>query len=380
MKFDKIFSRVRHYKNIGVIGGLLVMACAVIAFISNIYPLLNDNYRLAHNISNPRFVLILITREVLAYMLLVFGIALIGRSRVVWWISIVLLVLNFTSNIVSHGMPLHLPLIIITMFILILNFRIFDQQLYLSYGFVFISAFVIFALVYGVFGSYFLRSQFVNLKTLNDAVYFTLVTYSTVGYGDIFPLTAGAKNFVISMIVMGLVMFTSGITLIVYALNNKIRKILFHLNKGKVSMTNHIVFVGYGIFTKILIERYRKSGLEFIVIDSGKNMDTDRQFLQEQDLLLISPYPGNKDTLVRARLEEARIVIVSFEQDSDTIFAIMNVAEFLKEVNPRPRIVARVYYEENISKALAVGADEVVAPHLMAADRIMALSHELVTN
>ena len=380
MKFDKMFSRVRHYKNIGVICGLLVMSCAVIAFISNIYPLLNDNYRLAHNISNPRFVLILITREVLAYMLLVFGIALIGRSRVVWWISIVLLVLNFTSNIVSHGMPLHLPLIIITMFILILNFRIFDQQLYLSYGFVFISAFVIFALVYGVFGSYFLRSQFVNLKTLNDGVYFTLVTYSTVGYGDIFPLTAGAKNFVISMIVMGLVMFTSGITLIVYALNNKIRKILFHLNKGKVSMTNHIVFVGYGIFTKILIERYRKSGLEFIVIDSGKNMDTDRQFLQEQDLLLISPYPGNKDTLVRARLEEARIVIVSFEQDSDTIFAIMNVAEFLKEVNPRPRIVARVYYEENISKALAVGADEVVAPHLMAADRIMALSHELVTN
>jgi len=380
LKFDKMFSRVRHYKNIGVICGLLVMSCAVIAFISNIYPLLNDNYRLAHNISNPRFVLILITREVLAYMLLVFGIALIGRSRVVWWISIVLLVLNFTSNIVSHGMPLHLPLIIITMFILILNFRIFDQQLYLSYGFVFISAFVIFALVYGVFGSYFLRSQFVNLKTLNDAVYFTLVTYSTVGYGDIFPLTAGAKNFVISMIVMGLVMFTSGITLIVYALNNKIRKILFHLNKGKVSMTNHIVFVGYGIFTKILIERYRKSGLEFIVIDSGKNMDTDRQFLQEQDLLLISPYPGNKDTLVRARLEEARIVIVSFEQDSDTIFAIMNVAEFLKEVNPRPRIVARVYYEENISKALAVGADEIVAPHLMAADRIMALSHELVAN
>lgn len=380
MKFDRIFSHIKHHKNIGILCGILVMSCAVIAFISNIYPLLNDNYRLAHNISNPRFVAILITREVLAYMLLVFGIALTGRSRVVWWISIILLILNFTSNIVSHGMPLHLPLIIVTLFILLLNFRIFDQQLYLSYGFVFISAFVIFALVYGVFGSYFLRSQFINLKTLNDAVYFTLVTYSTVGYGDIFPLTAGAKNFVISMIVMGLVMFTSGITLIVYALNNKIRKILFHLNKGKVSMTNHIVFVGYGIFTKILIERYRKSGLEFIVIDSGKNMDTDRQFLQEQDLLLISPYPGNKDTLIRARLEEARIVIVSFEQDSDTIFAIMNVAEFLKEVNPRPRIVARVYYEENISKALAVGADEIVAPHLMAADRIMALSHELVTS
>lgn len=374
-----MFSLVRHHKSIGFVCSILVITSAVIAFISNIYPLLDDNYNLLHNIDNPRFIILLITREILAYMLLVLGIALGGRSRLVWWLSIFLLVLNFAGNIITHGLPLHLPLIVLTLLVLLANYKVFDQQLYLSYGFVFIFAFVVFAVVYGVFGSYFLRNQFVHLKTLNDAVYFTLVTYSTVGYGDIYPLSEGAKNFVISMIVMGLVMFTSGITLIVYALNNKIRNILFHLNKGKISMTNHVVFVGYGIFAKILIERYHKIGQEYLVIDASTNMDTDRQLLQEQNKLLISPYPGNKDTLVRGRLEEAKIVIISFDQDSETIFAIMNVAEFLENINPRPKIVARVYYEENISKAVAAGADEVVAPHLMAADRIMTLSHELVT-
>ena len=238
---------------------------------------------------------------------------------------------------------------------------------------------MVFALVYGSFGSYLLRSQFANLITLNDALYFTVVSFSTVGYGDIYPLTAVAKNFTISMIAMGLVMFTTGITLIAYSLNDKIKHVLYHLNQGKISMSNHIVFIGYGIFAKILIDRYHKSGEQYLVIDSGKNMDTDRQILQEQDKLMISPYPGNKDALVRARVSEAKMIIVCFDEDSETIFAIMNVAEYLGKITPRPRIIARVYYEENINKAKLAGADDVIAPHLMAADKIMSITHEKVT-
>ena len=53
---------------------------------------------------------------------------------------------------------------------------------------------IIIALGYGIVGSYFLRDQFNNLKTLADAVYFTMVTYSTVGYGDIKPMKKGSKT------------------------------------------------------------------------------------------------------------------------------------------------------------------------------------------
>ena len=52
---------------------------------------------------------------------------------------------------------------------------------------------VLLALSYGMVGSYILRDQFANLKTWLDALYFTVVTYATVGYGDITPLTPQAK-------------------------------------------------------------------------------------------------------------------------------------------------------------------------------------------
>ena len=358
---------------------ILVIFSSLIIFMRLIYPIINNSVQVMDNINNLSFDGWLIFEEVCAYFLFILGLTLPGRSRFAWFSSVIILVIIFVMSIVNLHGYFHTPMIIISLLFLLVNYKIFDQQLYLSYGFVFITAFVVFALVYGSFGSYLLRSQFANLITLNDALYFTVVSFSTVGYGDIYPLTAVAKNFTISMIAMGLVMFTTGITLIAYSLNDKIKHVLYHLNQGKISMSNHIVFIGYGIFAKILIDRYHKSGEQYLVIDSGKNMDTDRQILQEQDKLMISPYPGNKDALVRARVSEAKMIIVCFDEDSETIFAIMNVAEYLGKITPRPRIIARVYYEENINKAKLAGADDVIAPHLMAADKIMSITHEKVT-
>ncbi|HRG61404.1 MAG TPA: NAD-binding protein [Burkholderiales bacterium] len=140
-------------------------------------------------------------------------------------------------------------------------------------------------------------------------------------------------------------------------------------------MTNHVVLLGYGILAKILIEGYKQSGKEFIVIDNSKNMDTDREILQENERLLISPYPGNRNILIRARISEASLIIINFENDSDTIFAIMNVTEFLTNhpTANKPQILARIYYEENIAKAKLAGADIVIAPHLLAAAEIKRL-------
>lgn len=278
------------------------------------------------------------------------------------------------SKWLTHNSLQHNLLILLNLLILGAAYPYFKRPFYLSYSFVFIFAFNIFALFYGTFGSYLLRDSFQGINSLADAIYFTVVTYSTVGYGDILPLSPSAKYFVISMIVIGLIMFTTGITLIAYMLNSKLKSLIFNINKGKISMSNHIVFIGYGILTKMLIERYRKNNEKYIVIDQGKNMDTEREVLLEQNLLMIAPYPGHVETLVRARLSEAKIVIISYDSDADTIFAIMNIAQYLKEFSKRPKILARILYEENIEKAKIVGADEVVAPHLLAASEIERLS------
>ena len=291
--------------------------------------------------------------------MLVFGIALPGRSKTIWSLTIITLVTILLSGIwLTHSYHSNV-LLIASLILLIVCSRIFTKPLYLSYGFVFAFAFLIFALIYGILGSYVLRNEFHGIYTINDAVYFCIETYSTVGFGEIYPLTTMAKYFVISMIMMGLIMFTSGITLVAYLFNNKLRHLLFNINKGKISMTNHVVLLGYGILAKILIEGYKQSGKE----------------LQENERLLISPYPGNRNILIRARISEASLIIINFENDSDTIFAIMNVTEFLTNhpTANKPQILARIYYEENIAKAKLAGADIVIAPHLLAAAEIKRL-------
>ncbi len=354
---------------------ILVVLNSLYIFVHVIYPIIINNSTLALNLDNLKFDFKITYQIFCAYCLLILGISLPGRSRIIWILCLVNLMLILISGFVVTNTLHNVGLISISVLVLCLAYPYFYRQFYLSYSVVFIFAFIVFAIFYGSFGCYLLRGDFKGIATLGDAVYFTVITYSTVGYGDILPLTQSAKYFVISMVVIGLIMFTSGITLIAYTLSSTLKNLLFNFNKGKISMTNHIVFIGYGILTRILIEDYQKTHEKYLVIDVTENLDTEKKLLLESQKLMISPYPGHIDTMVQARLSEAKLIIASFDSDSDTIFAVMCVAEYLKQFTKRPKIIARIFYQENIAKAKTAGADDVVAPHLLAAMEILKLTH-----
>ncbi len=362
-----------HPTRVALLSSGIIISNALYIFINSIYPLIRNEH-ISITLANPSFYFKFISQETFAYGLMVLGLALPGRSRGVWIATLINLGIILILNIWLDGVYNINILTIINILFLFVNYRSFNKPFYLSYGLAFSIEFVIFALCYGVFGSYLLRSEFHNLNTIGDAIYYSVVTYSTVGYGDIYPITNVAKYFVISMIIMGLVMFTSGISLIIYIFNNELKHLLFNINKGKISMSDHIIFLGYSIMSKILIKRLQKEGKNFIIIDIGTNMDTDHEILREQDKLIITPYHGNKETFVRARVSEAKLIIVSFDNDSDTVFTIMSVHEYLQSFTNKPQILARIYYPENINKAKLAGADEVIAPHLLAADAIQDLN------
>ncbi len=356
---------------------IVVMITAMAIFTKNIFPLIANNEELKHNLSLIDFDVNIIVQTICSYFLLILGALIASRSRVCWIASIFLLSTCLISNllIAEHYHYTDITPILVALGLLTIFYRHFNLQLYLSYSFVLIGAFLVFVISYGTLGSYLLRDEFSNLQTLGDAFYFTIVTFSTVGFGDILPKTHLARYFVSSMIIIGLLVFTSGITFIGLVLNSKVKKLLTHFNKGKIGMTNHMILMGYNsIMTKILIESYEKKDIPYVVIDETSEIDSDRQLLLDQNKLLKTSYPGNHETLIQARLSEAKMVIVGFDRDADTIFAIMNIKEFLAEYTKRPKILARVFYRENIEKAKIVGADKVIAPHLMVADAIISYS------
>ncbi|ORU22119.1 potassium channel protein, partial [Francisella tularensis subsp. holarctica] len=78
------------------------------------------------------------------------------------------------------------------------------------------------AISYSVLGLYYLRDEFDGIKNISDAVYFTIVTFSTVSYGDIHPITEEAKLFTISIMIVGIGLFATIITVLAGSIINKV--------------------------------------------------------------------------------------------------------------------------------------------------------------
>lgn len=313
------------------------------------------------------------SQVIFTYCSLVIGLLLANRSRIVWYVAISLIIVICITNIIFWTNYTILYYYLITLVLLLISRKAFDLDLFVSYIFLFVFGFLIFALIYGTIGTYLFRIDFTGINSIYDALYFTIVTYSTVGYGDIAPKTVFAKFFVISMIIIGLVVFATSITVIAYNINRHLKKVLNHLNKGRLGMTNHIVLIGCGIFTKILIERYIKDKINFLVIDTDKNLDYEKQLLIDNNRLIIASYHGHNDSLIKAQAELAEKIIIAHDTDEASILATMNTREYLEAKNQSntPEIIVRILYFENISKAKRAGADEVIAPHVLAAEQIL---------
>lgn len=363
----------RHQQQINILLGCVVILVALAGIIHGVVDLISLK---VSSFKDFNFDIRFVIREAISFILFFSGVLLFDGSKFSYRVNMFLLIL-----FISVGPWLHLYhagyfTLSISIVLLLLYRHSFNNSLYLPYGIILVLGFILSALFYGAIGSYILRSQFVGIKDIHDAIYFTIVTFSTVGYGDIVPTTPTAKYFVISMIIIGLVMFTSGVTLVAYNVNNKLKDVLFNINKGRISMRSHVVIIGYGTLARILMEQYRRDGKQFILIDTIRNLDVERKILMDNQQLFISPHMGDSETLVRARVEDAALVIICYDTDEESIFSTMGVREYLDKINAKVKLVTRVFYEGNIEKAKKAGADEVIAPHVLAAQAIFGLKTE----
>lgn len=96
-----------------------------------------------------------------------------------------------------------------------------NSKTFSFYQFVVVITFLL-AISYSVLGLYYLRDEFDGIKNISDAVYFTIVTFSTVGYGDIHPITEEAKLFTISIMIVGIGLFATIITVLAGSIINKV--------------------------------------------------------------------------------------------------------------------------------------------------------------
>ena len=212
------------------------------------------------------------------------------------------------------------------------------------------------AIVYFDRGGYVDNSDPDKRVDLVDSVYYTTVTLSTTGYGDIAPFTPRARlvnAFVITPLRIGFLVLLIGTTLEVLA--NQGRE-MFRISRWRKSMDEHVVVIGYGTKGRSAVDTLVSNGVDrerIVVVDPSSAALGEAH---ADGLAVVTGDATRREVLRRAGVPKAKQVIITTDRDDSTVLATLNV----RQLNPDTYVVAAVREADNVQLVRQSGADSVV--------------------
>jgi voltage-gated potassium channel len=299
------------------------------------------------------------TGALTGFLMLTSAWALRRGYRAGWYATVALLPITGLQGLIQ-GSVFSLPLVALSVLSLpavLLNYRRFDHELTLSSGQLAAISALVGTLVYGTAGTYALREEFVQVTSLTDALYFTIVTASTVGFGDVTAQTAQSRLFVISLVVLGTASFALALgSVLGPAIQARFSRALGTMTSQQLDLLeNHVVVLGYGDLTEPLVEELHDSDTKFVVVTPDS---TKASALREDGINVLVADPSDDQPLHDVGIEHARAVIAATNDDAEDAFAVLAA----RELNPDVRIVAAATVRENVQKLRRAGADTVLSP------------------
>ena len=205
-----------------------------------------------------------------------------------------------------------------------------------------------------------------------DAVYMTIITVSTIGYGETHPLSDGGRIFTIIyvLICVSTIAYTfSALIETVFSAEfvHQLRK--QQMNKALEQLDNHIIVCGYGRVGYNAVEILRREHHGKIAIIEREVEVAQR--IREQGLIVLQGDATTDEMLRQAKIERAWGLIVATSNDATNLFIVLSA----RSLNPSLTIVARASYAENESKMLRAGANRVIFPYHIGGQR---MAHSLL--
>lgn len=298
------------------------------------------------------------TGALTGFTLLVSIVGLRRRLRIGWYLTLVLLPVSALQGVVQSS-PLSAPLVVLSLVslpTLLVNRRRFDNAIDLSTTQLAAGAALLGAQVYGTVGTWALREEFNGVDTLTDAFYYTLVTASTVGYGDVTPQSEAATLFGMSVVVIGTASFAIALgSLLGPAIEKRFSEVLGNMSEAQLDLLeNHVVVLGYGDLTEPILEELIDA-TEFVVVTPDQEKAAR---LQQRDISVLTDDPSDEAPLERVGIDGAQAVVAATNDDAQDALSILTA----RAMNPDINIVAAATDRENAEKLRRAGADTVISP------------------
>ena len=199
-----------------------------------------------------------------------------------------------------------------------------------------------------------------------DSFYMTIITLTTVGYGEVRELSLAGRMFTVALLLVGVGMVFYGAATIAEArFEERIRQIFGRrkLVKELDKLENHHIICGYGRIGSTVAGEYARESMPHVIIESDESIASH---LDQEGKLVILGDATLDETLIEAQVEKARSLVCALPTDAENVFVTLTA----RALNPNLFILSRAARESSIGKMEAAGANRVVSPYIMGGMRI----------
>lgn len=211
--------------------------------------------------------------------------------------------------------------------------------------------------------------KFISGYTWVDALYMTVITMTTVGFGEVVPLDDQAKVFTIFLILASVVIVGYAISIITeYILSKNDVEELKHkkMQKQIDSFNNHVVICGYGRNGKQAARKLMAHNKAFVVIEKDKEVEDK---LRADNVPYVIGNANEDEVLLIAGVDRASNFISALPNDADNLFVVLSARQMNKNIN----IISRASQESSYNKLKLAGANNVILPDMIGGDHMASL-------
>jgi len=202
-----------------------------------------------------------------------------------------------------------------------------------------------------------------------DSLYMTVITISTVGFGEVRELSHLGRMFTISLIIGGGVIVAYALSASAeFLMTGEWRRILERRRQSRMlsDLSDHVIVCGFGRVGRRVSIELKEEDVPFIIVDTNPERV---EHAWELGYVAVVGNAANEQMLQEAGIEKARALMAAVSSDAENVFIILTA----RSLNANLQIIARANYEDSEPKMFRAGANHTIVPYTISGKRMVTM-------
>jgi len=209
---------------------------------------------------------------------------------------------------------------------------------------------IVFTISYGVGGVLLLGSQFSpHITNIINALYYTGEVVTTLGFGDILPLTAISRLFTISLVILGIASFFGAMVILVTPLiERRIGGIVNVMKRRQIEgLKDYTLVCGYSETLMKYLTRLKENGELVVFMEKDKNLS---ERLIDSGFIVIDERPDSEEALLEFNFSLAKQIIIGSMDDGQNILVAAALHQVPGQETFRDKVLVLIQNSSNVGR------------------------------